>query len=227
MFTRKRVAEVVAEFLGTAVLTSVVLAVMKSALGVPYFVSLAAGLVIAGMVMSIGAASSAHYNPAITVSMWTIRKIGTLQALLYITAQFLGGLAAWRLYTYLVDGPIQDIANAQFDWRVLVAEALGAMIFAMGFAAAVLQKQERQRCAVTVSISLILGILVASIVSNGVINPAVALGVQSWSWAYVAGPIVGAVVGANLFGILFAEQSILATRPSLSPKVVRVGSKKR
>jgi hypothetical protein len=37
------------------------------------------------------------------------------------------------------------------------------------------------------------------------LNPAVALGAQAWVWGtYVLGPVVGALVGVNLYAYLFA-----------------------
>ena len=44
MFKRKRLAMLVAEFLGTGILTLVVLSVQRSQLGLAYFVAIAAGL---------------------------------------------------------------------------------------------------------------------------------------------------------------------------------------
>ncbi len=41
----------------------------------------------------------------------------------------------------------------------------------------------------------------------GVLNPAVALGIGSFSLAYVWGPIVGAILGALLFRTLAGEAS--------------------
>lgn len=209
MLSRKNVAAVVAEIIGTAVLTSVVLAVSRSPIGLPYFVALAAGLTLSLLVLIIGPASGAHVNPAVTLGMWTIRQINTVKAILYIAAQFLGATLALKLYEYLTDGPIKNIANKNFDWRVTVAEIVGTFIFTFGIAAAVYQKQELGRKAATIGGSLLLGILVASVASNGMLNPAVALGAQSWSKAYVFGPLVGAILGMNLYALLFADKQAL------------------
>lgn len=206
MFSRKKLAMVVAEILGTGILTAVVLSVSRSPIGLPYFVALAAGLTLALLVLIVGPTSGAHVNPAVTLSMWTVRKISTIQALVYIVAQFMGAALAWRLYTYFIDGPIKNIAGENFDWRVLVAELIGTMIFTFGIAAAVYQKYEGGKLAATIGGSLMLGLLVASVASNGVLNPAVALGVQSWSKAYVFGPLVGGIVGMNLYALLFADK---------------------
>lgn len=204
MFSRNRFAMVVAEILGTAVLTSVILSVSRSPIGLPYFVALAAGLTLATLVLTVGPTSGAHANPAVTLGLWTIRKISTLEAVVYIAAQFMGAAMAWRMYMYLTDGAVKNIAGKNFDWRVLVAELVGTFIFTFGIAAATYQKVEGGRKAAIIGLSLLLGILIASAASNGLLNPAVALGVQSWSKAYVFGPLVGSVLGMGLYSLLFS-----------------------
>ncbi len=208
MFGRKKVAMVAAEFLGTAILAMAAIAVSKSAVGVPYFVAAGVGLTLALLVLVIGSVSGAHVNPVVTLGLWMLRKVNTSQAIVYIAAQFLGGLMAWRLYVYLVDNTIANIGTTAFDWRVFVAETMGAFVFTFAVAAAVFQKYEGLRLAAVIGTGLFLGVLLAGIASNGVVNPAVALGVQSWSWEYVVGPIAGAVLGMNLYAMLFAGSPI-------------------
>lgn len=206
---RKKIAMVLAEFLGTAILTAVVLAVSKSNVGLAYFVSLAAGLTIAAGTLVFGAVSGAHFNPIITIGLWTARRIKTLPALSYVAAQMLGGFVAYLLYTYFVNTTLQNAAG-DYDARVLVAEAVGAFVFSLGWAAVVYNKLDAGKAAFTVGASLTLGILVASIASGGLINPAVALGMHSWVWGtYVLGPILGAVIAFNLYALLFAPASSL------------------
>lgn len=208
MLERKKIAMIVAEFLGTAILTAVVLAVSKSAVGLPYFVAIAAGVTVGFMPLIIGVMSGGHVNPAVTLGFWTLRKITTVDTLVYIAAQFLGAVVALRLYVYLVDQAVKNIAGKTFDWRVLVAEAVGTFVFTFGIAAAVYQGYRGLRSAVTIGTSLFLGVLIASIVSNGLLNPALALGVQSWDKAYVIGPIIGSVVGMNLYAMLFEGPAV-------------------
>lgn len=47
--------------------------------------------------------------------------------------------------------------------------------------------------------SLTLGISFAAIFSNGILNPAVALGVHSFSWMYLLVPIAGSILGMQAF----------------------------
>lgn len=220
MVSRNKLAMVVAEVLGTATLTLSILATSKSAVGIPYFVALGAGLTLALLVMMIGSTSGAHVNPAVTLGMWTLRKINTAKAIVYIAAQFLGAVLAWQLYVYFIDRSLPNIAGTEFDWRVLVAEVVGTFIFTFGIAAAVYQKFDTGRSAAIIGGSLALGVLVSGIISNGLLNPAVALGVQSWSIAYVVGPVIGSVIGMNLFAMLFAPESALSFAKPVASKSV-------
>jgi glycerol uptake facilitator-like aquaporin len=203
---RRNSAAVVAEIMGTAVLTGTILAVSRSAIGVPYFVALGVGLAMAMLVLLVGNASGAHVNPAVTVGLWSARKVSTVRALVYIAAQFLGALAAYSLYNYLVPTGLQNIAGPEFEWPVLVAELVGTFVFTFGVAAAVFNGYEGGQKAATIGGSLAVGIIIAGIASNGILNPAAALGVDSWSKAYVIGPLIGGVIGMNLFALLFAKE---------------------
>lgn len=212
MFGRKKVAMLVAELLGAAILTTVTLAVSRSNLGFPLFVAASVGFTFAVLVLMLSGISGAHINPIVTVGLWTLRKINTAQALVYVAAQMLGGLAAGRLFVYLTDQSLSNIAGSNFEWRVLVAELVGAFIFTFGVAAAVHQKYAGLRLATTVGGALFAGVVVAAVASNGLINPSVALGVQSVSRTYFAGPVIGAILGMNLYALLYVPATSVKTR---------------
>ena len=215
MISRNRIAMVTAEALGTAVLTFGILAIINSAIGISYFVALGAGIILAILVLIIGSTSGAHVNPAVTLGMWTLRKVSTIKAIAFIGAQFLGAIGAWLLFEYLSGRPLQELAPEEFEWRVFIAELTGAFIFTFGIASALYQKYTGGKLAATMGGSLMLGILIAGIISNGFINPAVALGAQSFDVAYVGGPIIGAILGMNLYIILFAPLDSLLSRQTL------------
>lgn len=171
------------------------------------FVAVTAGIVLAVLVNTIGSTSGAHVNPAITLGLWSVRKVSTLRAIAFVAVQLLGGLATLALLKYLLGAPLESIAPGPFDWKILIAEGLGALIFGFGVASAVYQKMDKNQLATTVGFSLAIAIMVAGMASNGVINPAVAVGIKSWSWAYAAGPVIGAIIGMNLYALLFTDMN--------------------
>ena len=206
MFGRNKVAMLVAEFLGTGVLTLVFLAVQRSTIGIAYFVALAAGLTVAALTYTFSLVSGGHFNPAITIGSLLTRRVKVLAAVAYVVAQLLGAWAAYGVYTYFVNSSLQQIGG-HFTWRVMVAEAVGAFIFAFIWAAAAAQRLN----AAVAGVGYTLGILVASVASIGFINPAIAMGARAWNvfgsmgWGtYAAGPVVGGLVGFALYELLFA-----------------------
>lgn len=207
MFGRRKVATLVAEFLGTGVLTLLILSVQRSTIGVPFFVALGGGLTLALMVAALGSVSGAQLNPAVTIGMWTARRISTLTGVLYVAVQLLGAWLAYFLYTYYVKTSLQPIGG-HFASRVLVAEAVGTAIFSFGWASAVYQRVTPAATAAIAGLSYMIGIIAASPAAIGLLNPAVALGARAWVWGtYVLGPVLGAIIGVNLYGLLFAESN--------------------
>lgn len=210
MLGKRKVAALVAEFLGTGALTLLVLSVQRSTIGVPFFVAIAAGLTVTLMSFAVGNASGGYFNPAITIGMWTVRKVNTVTAIMYIAFQFLGAWGAYYLYTYLVNSKLQPVGG-HFTSRILVAEVVGTLIFGLCFAAAVFKRFSVPVAASVIGLGLMIGIIAASPASLGLLNPAVALGVRAWVWGtYVLGPVIGAVVGINLYALIFADPGSLA-----------------
>jgi aquaporin Z len=210
MFGRRKIATLAAEFLGTGVLTLLILSVQRSTIGVPFFVALAAGLTLTLMVFSLGTTLTTHLNPAITIGTWTARRINTVTAVLYIAMQLLGAWAAYGLYTYYVGNSLQPVGG-HFTTKILVAEAVGTGVFAFGWAAATMRGLTAASNAAFAGLAYMLGIVAASSAAIGLLNPAVALGVRAWVWGtYVLGPVIGAVIGINLYGYLFAETTVAA-----------------
>lgn len=211
MLSKKSVAMVVAEFLGTGALTLVILTVMRSQIGLPYFAAIAAGVVVIVMMLAVGSASGAQLNPALTFGLWTARKIKTLPAIAYIVAQGLGAYGAYWLFRYFIDLSTPWPNNGHFTKRVMIAEAVGAFVFVFAWVAAAKQKYDAGRFAATAGLAFAIGLILASSVGAatntfGFINPAVALGARSWGWGtYLLGPVVGAVVAVNLYDVIFGN----------------------
>jgi aquaporin Z len=208
MFRKNKLAMLVGEFLGTTALTMIVLAISHSQLSLAYFIATSAGLMVALMTLALAGISGAVFNPAMTIGLWTVRKLRTMQALSYLAVQLLGGAVAWELFVYLTK--LTGIHNTgTYNARILVAEVIGTFIFAFVWAAAVYQRFNLFNKAIAIGGGLTAGSLVASLGSAGILNPAVALGLHQWGWGtYVLGPVLGAVVGFNLYNLLFVETEL-------------------
>lgn len=205
MFSKEKIALVVAETVGTFILASVAIAAsIYFNATAAWYVSLSVGFTLAVLVGTIGRVSGAHVNPAVTLGLWTLRKIPSAQALVYVAAQILGGALALAYFEFATDSDLIQTGFSTVDARIFTAEMIGAAIFGFGIAAAVTQKLEGYMKAFTIGMSLTLGILVASVAAPGFLNPAVALANNTWDKTVVIAPLLGVVVGMNLYSLMLA-----------------------
>jgi glycerol uptake facilitator-like aquaporin len=212
MFDRDKVGMIVSEFLGTAILATVIIGASSYFnFTAAWYVSLSAGTALAVLVVLLGKVSGAHLNPAITLGLWSLKKIQTSQAVVYISSQLLGGAVALSFVEYVTNTDVVQAGTSSIDSRVFVAEMVGAAVFGMGVAAAVMQKLDGLLLAATIGASLTLGILVASNGGIGFINPAVALANNTWDKTVVIAPLLGSLVGMNVYSMFFAPASSLKT----------------
>lgn len=193
---KRKVAALLAEFIGTFTLVLVVLNVSRY--GLPLFTALAAGITVVTFTSVVGRISGGHFNPAITLGLFSLRKVSFVRTISYLVAQVVGALAAWQLYEFFTDRALKNTSTS-FDWKIFVAEVIGAAIFGLAFAAVISQKLEGYQAAVSIGMGLFLGLTVAGLASTGILNPAVAIGVRSFDVNYFLGPVVGVLVGMNLF----------------------------
>lgn len=214
--TSSRLARLFAELLGTFVLTAVALSVSKT-YGTPLFTSLSIAAALTVLFHYFAPLSGAHFNPAITVGLLSVRKIGFMKALAYLLMQATGAIVALRLFEWLSPERQLAVANMEFDWKVFIAEFIGAAIFAMAYASVVYRKLQNGYASATVGLGFFVSALaVAVIIVNrqivsGIINPAIALGlgyeINSESYlAYFFGPVIGAIVGFIVYKAIFAGE---------------------
>jgi glycerol uptake facilitator-like aquaporin len=182
------------EILGTFILTLAVSLSLSGTFPVP--TPIVAGLALGFGVYAFGGISGAHFNPAITLGVLGIGKISSKDAILYVSSQLIGAAAASEFARRIITPATLTVDENNL---VMMMEMLGAFIFSLGVAAVVNNKVSQGASGLAIGGSLLLGILVASTGSNGVLNPAVALGIGSFSFSYLIGPIVGAVLGMALY----------------------------
>jgi len=197
-----------AEFFGTFGFVYAILASLNGAfvgISTPVVAALALGLVV----MMIGVISGAHVNPAVTVGAWSVKKIDTNNAFAYILAQFSGALLAYMVMSGFLSVEVAEFSTANNTWPIFFAEGLGTLLFAFAIASTMHHKYSGVASAVTVGLGLLVGIGFASLISNGVINPAVAAATGSFSWAYVLGPVAGGILGMKLFQYTLTEKGKL------------------
>ena len=162
---------VLAESIGTFILTLV--ALFSASVLAPLYV----GLTLMVIVMTIGAISGAHVNPAVTFGLWTMRKLKTVLLPFYWGAQFLGAMAAVVLIGSLTNGgfSVHFDQFTNFSWGIFTVELIGMAAFMFGIAAAISRKDLKVAGkAVGIGVSLSVGLFIAGALMSYVQNIAYA-----------------------------------------------------
>jgi glycerol uptake facilitator protein len=189
-----------AELLGTFVLVLfIVLAVSGTApppAGTGNFdvvlIALTHAIVLFVLVRSLGAASGAHFNPAVTVALLFKRKIGPADAGAYIALQCVGAILA-ALFAGVIMGDAAEAVNYAGPavapdqlaegsiWIGALAEATGAFVLMWAImATAVDPRGNREWAPYALGLALGLGVLVMAPVTGASLNPARA-SARCWS----------------------------------------------
>lgn len=197
----------------------------------------APGLMVLAIILFMGAVSGAHLNPAVTIA-FTLRGDFPLRRVpMYLVAQFAGAVLAALALIGLVGKqgtagltlPGTGISTAiAMSWEALLTAGLASVILGTASGA----QQIGAMAAIAVGSYIALAGLIGAPVSGASMNPARSLGpalvLGDWTswWAYVAGPLIGALVavwfahilrgrGGGEFGVR-AAQGTLGTgwRPS-------------
>lgn len=184
-----------AEYIGTLTLT---LVVILSLAGIfPVATPVLAAITLGLFVYSVGHISGTHINPAVTIGLWSIKKIDASDALSYIMVQVFGAITALIISMFM---GISYEVIAENNLMIGVAETAGMILFSFGIASVVFGNVHKAVSGVVIGGSLFMGIAIAALMgSNGVLNPAVAVGIKSFSLMYMFGPIVGSVIGMKLY----------------------------
>lgn len=187
-----------AEFIGTFALTFTVLLSIggTSASLTAVFAALTVGL----FVYTVGNISGTHLNPAVTLSLLSVKKISLHDAAAYIVVQVLGALLAMFLASQM---PIAHIVVTAADsMTVAFAEAIGAFVLVFGISPVVYGKVHSAASGLVIGGSLFLGLRLTDGLSNGVLNPAVAIGIGSVSAVYLLAPVAGGLAAVWCYRFL-------------------------
>src|SRR5262245_40571244 len=123
----------IAEFIGTFGLAFIVLTMDDVGVSLGFGVAVAA-VSLALLVYTLGPISGCHINPAVTLAQWSVKKISTKDAVLYILTQFLAALLAMsfaKWLVYVMPPVYQSRVQTPFEIQHFLAEALGTFFFAM------------------------------------------------------------------------------------------------
>ena len=196
-----KIQKYVAELVGTFALTLAV--AMSISVGFTIGTAAVASLTVGLFVYTVGGVSGAHFNPAVSIAMVSLKKLSNKDALVYIIFQVVGALLAILVVTE-IGGAAPELV-AENTMPVGIAEAIGTFILVFGVSSVALKKIDNDASGLVVAGSLFLGLMLAGVMSNGILNPAVAIAFGSVSWMYMLGPVVGGIVGAQVYNYLVSK----------------------
>ena len=212
-------AELIGTFLLVFFITSVVVLFLSTGEQAQFGTDFAViGLVHAfllfGLIVMFGVVSGGHFNPAVTLAAWVIKRISSIDALIYMLAQLSGGvLGALLCKGLLVDegratnyGAVEVTGILGGNFQGAIIEAVGVFCLVLVILAAVYSKKSVKDWA-PLAIGTTLGfiVMVGGPLDGGSFNPArwfgPALVGNEWGgvWPYLVGPIVGSLLAAAVF----------------------------
>lgn len=171
--------------------------------------------------------SGAHFNPAVTIGLWSIKKFPTKDVIPYIVSQIIGSLLATftivailgkQASTIGVLGSVAPFGDVTL-LGVFIAEFLGTFLLMYAIMAVAVDKNAQPGFAALIIGLVILGIVVAiGNISGSGINPARSLTPMIGNLivadtpidllvlaVYIIAPILGAICGAQLYEYLYKE----------------------
>jgi MIP family channel proteins len=186
------------------------------------------------IVATIGGASGAHVNPAVTIALMALRKIAPVDAAIYVLVQIAGAVLAVLVVKLMIQDGSADAANFGapavgqnfLDGKAaagFLGEALGtfALMWAI-MGVAVNPTAAKEWAPLVIGATLGLAVFVLAPMTGGSFNPARAFGPAliagqlsdggTFLLVYVVGPIAGALAAAFAY-----QAAILGDRPSERP----------
>ena len=210
----------IAEFIGTFTLIFIGVGAIAAdhitagALGLTG-IALAHGLAIAVMISATAAISGGHLNPAVTIGLWTAKKIDAANAVGYVVAQCLGAIAAAFLIKMAV--PAEALAMVNMGTPALgqgVSASMGLiteiiLTFFLVFVVygTAVDARAPKVGGLFIGLTVALDVLMGGPISGAAMNPARHLGPALLGgglqniWIYWLGPILGSILAAQVYKI--------------------------
>src|SRR5579859_2894205 len=178
-------------------------------------VSLVFGLIIMVMVYATGHLSGAHINPAVTIAFTLTRHFSPRDAIAYIAAQLTGAaLAALVLLGVWTSKPAHlgaTLPTVSAGSALLYEAVLSALLMFVIMAVATDTRAVGAGAAIAIGGVIGLDALFGGPVTGASMNPARSFGPAlvsgDWHdlWIYLAGPVLGAAIGAFAYQLVRGE----------------------
>jgi MIP family channel proteins len=230
----------IAELVGTFVLVlfiALIVSVYAGSASTPEFatIGLLHAFVLMMLIQTLGGASGAHFNPAVTIGLAAVRKIGPQAALGYIAMQVIGAIAGAALCKVILSelSTAASLGNPSVSPILAGKTLLGALCELVGTFAlvwaimgvAVNPRGTRDWAGFVIGATLGFAVLAFAPLTGAGLNPARALGPAiiagnfiggfgHFAVVYILGPIVGGLIAALGYKLLVLDpQERVGERP--------------
>jgi aquaporin Z len=191
-------------------------------------IAIAFGLAIGVMVYAFRGVSGAHFNPAVTVALWSANEIAPRHAVAYILAQLTGASVASGLLVAVLNlstggaYPGSTVPSIPVAGAIIVEVV--ATFFLMTVILGVVRAGERADSYAGLAIggTVALCALFAGSLTGASMNPARSFGPALFDvaairvyWVYVLGPISGAIGAVLVDRMLIAPRNTVGDRSAL------------
>lgn len=228
----------IAEFVGTFWLVfggcgAAVVSAAYPQLGIGFVgVALAFGLTVLSMAYAVGHISGGHFNPAVTLGLWSAGRCANKHVVPYIVVQVVAaGLAAALLYFIASGKPdwvaggfasngYGDLSPARYSMgAAFVTELVLTFFFLMVIIGTTSKGAATGFAGIPIGLALTLIHLISIPITNTSVNPARSIGPAMFAgggpiaqlWLFIVAPIAGAMIAGVLARMLYEDSSIVET----------------
>ena len=229
---------VVAEFFGTFWLVlggcgAAVLAAGFPNLGIGFLgVAFAFGLTVLTMAYAVGHISGGHFNPAVTIGLWTAGRCANKHVIPYIVAQVIGAIIAAAVLWVIASGKpgwvtggfaangYGDLSPGKYGLGSCLAdEAVMTFFFLFIIIGTTSKGAATGFAGIPIGLGLTLIHLISIPVTNTSVNPARSTGPALFAgseyiaqlWLFWIAPLIGAVIAGLLTRWMYETEAIIET----------------
>jgi aquaporin Z len=200
-------------------------------------VAAAFGLTVLTGAFALGRISGGHFNPAVTVGLWTAGKTSTSDVVPYVIAQVVGAIVAGGVIYVIASGmPGFDItkgfalngygAGSPDGYGLtaaLVTEVVLTAVFLVVIVGVVSNPATAPFAPIAIGLALTLIHLISIPVTNTSVNPARSTGVAVIAqglalgqlWLFWVAPIVGGIIGGLVGRFLTEPETAVSAAPTI------------
>jgi aquaporin Z len=229
---------IVAEFFGTLWLVlggcgAAVLAAGFPNLGIGFLgVAFAFGLTVLTMAYAVGHISGGHFNPAVTVGLWSAGRCPSRYVIPYIVAQVIGAIVAafvlwliasgktgWVMGSFAANG-YGDLSPGKYSLgSCFITEIVMTFFFLFVIIGTTSRGAAAGFAGIPIGLALTLIHLISIPVTNTSVNPARSTGPALFAggehigqlWLFWIAPIIGAVIAGLLARWMYETEAIVGT----------------